>query len=125
MTRLNQAIATSAPAPDKTPKRKIRPASVIVPRHKMIRNAVESNSSQSGGSDGKRTIFANGAEKGIKVAIRSKGLSGAVTPSGITAMQAIRIKRTGVVKVCASCMEEESEPSAIKKAPYRTYPRMR
>ena len=55
----------------------------------------------------------------MKVAMRSSGLSGAVRPKGITAAQAIKMKRMGVVKVCASCIEEESDPRAIKKAPYK------
>ena len=92
-------MTAPAPAPDRTPNLNMRPAKAIVPMHRAVRKTVDKISSQSGGSDGNRTMDANGAEKGMKVAIRSKGLSGADKPSGMTAAQAIKTNRIGVVSV--------------------------
>lgn len=105
------------PEPERTPNRKILSAKRITPNAVNAKTEEDSSSSHNGGSDGKRMIAANGAESGNQLKKASNELSGESNPNGIINMQAVSNRVTGVVRVCASCMDSAKAPIAIKKAP--------
>ena len=105
------------PEPERTPNRKILSAKRITPKAVSAKIEEDNSNSHNGGSEGKRIIAAKGAESGNQLKKANNALSGESKPNGIINMQAVSNRVTGVVRVCASCMDSANAPIAMKKAP--------